>query len=43
MESMRVEEIVALSRSEATRLEEDNVKKLTEMEKNMKKASGTAD
>lgn len=40
---MRVEEIVALSRSEATRLEEENAKKLAEMEKNMQKASGTAD
>lgn len=41
MENMRVEELAGLARGRATELEAENVKKLTEMEENMKKASGS--
>ena len=42
MENMRVEELASLATGRATELEAENVKKLAEMEKNIKKASGSA-
>lgn len=43
MENMRIEELLVNADRRKTELEAENIEKLSEMEENMKKASGTVD